>query len=770
VEADSIKRKNSHSIHFYMSMTATNRDRESRSRSLRGSGLLVTFVPLLRRWKYIIVAPIALIYLFNLFNLFRQQQQNLDNIIRANKRGEGKLLMNFKKGDWVAYHYQTRNEHLLAQVVGVAHNKNAITLKYLKSYDMGKEGVEETVDYRPGLLQNHNKALLARTGTFANCTRNVENNTVIFGEDNGRSATVSCRTIRFAAEASSFVGKSGSTIVGVLSTSDNFSWRKTIRATWAANSTVFFVLAGSWNDIKEEYHEYKDIIWIDMQESFRLITYKTSMFFQVVNMMASELNLTYSHVLKTDDDSYVALGRLEQLVKSEDPKHLDYWGHTQSKYVKPIRDPENRYYESLDQYPEPYYPPYVTGSAILLSRKTVECVTKTMQEARFLDMEDVFIAIVAARCGYVPTHSNFVRVYRDSMHVNRWTTEHNTQEVTMKNTIVQHHILSPGDMIAHHESIKTDPFQFDAILQPSSASPSDGSQQELKEVETRAEREREATTPRLEFVHVTKTGGSAIEHAAAAVGITWGSCHYMKVEEVGCSSPDLPYEAPDYQSYALTSPWHTPPKLLKMYVEESKYPYNDADLFTVIRNPYSRVLSEYYCPWNGFQPKYRRGTVYEKDPNDPKVMNEWVKGMVKVLGTAMDEFNDRKEEDKFKKQAKGLNEDRHILAQKHYVNQAEYVYDGDEIVVKDVVHYENLSSEFDALMKKYNINVTLPPKEEGIYADAQKSRLSYKDLDPESIALINEFAKVDFEKFGYQMVEKKFGENYSLEANMSSAK
>ena len=74
--------------------------------------------------------------------------------------------------------------------------------------------------------------------------------------------------------------------------------------------------------------------------------------------------------------------------------------------------------------------------------------------------------------------------------------------------------------------------------------------------------------------------------------------------------------------------------------------------------------------------------------------------------------------------------------------------------MKNVVHYENLSSEFDALMKKYNIDVTLPPKEEGIYADAQKSRLSFKDLDPEAIALINEFAKVDFEKFGYQMVEK----------------
>ena len=42
----------------------------------------------------------------------------------------------------------------------------------------------------------------------------------------------------------------------------------------------------------------------------------------------------------------------------------------------------------------------------------------------------------------------------------------------------------------------------------------------------------------------------------------------------------------------------------------------------------------------------------------------------------------------------------------------------------------------------------------------------YKDLDPEAIALINNFARVDFEKFGYQMVENKFDEDYSLEAKI----
>ena len=273
--------------------------------------------------------------------------------------------------------------------------------------------------------------------------------------------------------------------------------------------------------------------------------------------------------------------------------------------------------------------------------------------------------------------------------------------------------------------------------------------------------------PRLEFVHITKTGGSSIEYAGATIGINWGSCHYMEVEEVGCSSPDIPYEAPDYQSYALTSPWHTPPKLLKAYQDKVQYPYNGAVLFTVVRNPYSRVLSEYYCPWNGFQPKYLKGTVHDKDPNNAKVMNKWVKSMVGKLGDSLNEFNNRnRHKERVVVQTKGVNEDKRILAQKHYINQAEYVYDGDETIVEHVLHYENLSTEFHALMKKYGIEATLPPKQQGIYSEVNESRLSYKELDPEAIALINDFAKADFEKFGYQMVESKFQEDYSLEATI----
>ena len=96
------------------------------------------------------------------------------------------------------------------------------------------------------------------------------------------------------------------------------------------------------------------------------------------------------------------------------------------------------------------------------------------------------------------------------------------------------------------------------------------------------------------------------------------------------------------------------------------------------------------------------------------------------------------------------------------------MYDGDRVVVKNVLYYENLSKEFAELMKKYDLEgVKLPPKDKnGTYTDKESTkRLSYRDLTPVSIALINEYAKQDFDAFGYQMVEIfKDGDGYSLEA------
>jgi hypothetical protein len=53
-------------------------------------------------------------------------------------------------------------------------------------------------------------------------------------------------------------------------------------------------------------------------------------------------------------------------------------------------------------------------------------------------------------------------------------------------------------------------------------------------------------------------------------------------------------------------------------------------------------------------------------------------------------------------------------------------------------------------MKKYGIDASLPTREKGgTFTDVNTKRLSQNDLDPEAIALINDFAKPDFDKFGY---------------------
>jgi len=560
---------------------------------------------------------------------------------------------------------------------------------------------------------------------------------------------VACHGIHYQAPKDSF-NKAGKVIVGVLSDSKNLERRQSIRSTWSSDAAgVFFIVAGPWGDIEDEYNKHQDLIWIDEKEAFHMLTYKTAMFLQVVNTMASELHMEYTHVLKTDDDAYVAIKRLESLV--EQKKHLQYSGHC-GKRVKPYRNPEEKYYVSFEQYPEEYFPPYCRGGAIIMSRNMVDCAAQQMKYTRFISMEDIFVGMLAERCGIHPAPvipAKQIRIYRGGEDDSKCD-DSMTPATMSDGKIVQHHIKNDMDMKAHHTSFN--------LLSPERGP-------RLSDVE------KQSKTRRLEFVHITKTGGSAIEAAGSKLGIAWGACHYMNITDVGCSLADLPYKAPNYQSYALTSPWHTPPKILLHYADEAKYPYSDADLFAVVRNPYSRILSEYYCPWLGFQAKFRKDTKYEKDPNDSKVMNEWVKSMVTRLGKAMDEFdNDRKEGVAPKKQAKGLNEDKYILAQKHYINQAEYVYDGDDMVVTNILHYENLSLEYDALMKKYDIKSSLPTKEEsGVYTEENKKRLSHMDLDPESIALINVFAKLDFEKFGYQMVEKfehQDGGGYSLEAKL----
>ncbi len=291
------------------------------------------------------------------------------------------------------------------------------------------------------------------------------------------------------------------------------------------------------------------------------------------------------------------------------------------------------------------------------------------------------------------------------------------------------------------------------------------------------------TPGRLEFVHITKTGGSAIEKAGAMHGVIWGACHFMTIDEIGCNSPDIPYIVPEYQSYILTSPWHTPPKLLANHSNQVELPnpYVDAELFAVVRNPYDRVVSEFYCPWMGFFP-----SSPDQRHNATK-LNIWVKEMIRDYVNQYTEFQNTTADAVIIVEEEGgggggdnndeeneprviVSPVRRLLAQKHFINQVEYIFDeNDNQIVNHIIHYEHLQEEFDNLMREFHLDITLPSKDDaggGVYTHNDNTgvaKLTFRDLDDESVALINAYAKDDFDALGYEMVDTFQGNNTEYE-------
>lgn len=203
----------------------------------------------------------------------------------------------------------------------------------------------------------------------------------------------------------------------------------------------------------------------------------------------------------------------------------------------------------------------------------------------------------------------------------------------------------------------------------------------------------------LEFVHITKTGGTAIESIAAASGIPWGACHARR-ELPTCKG--LAKTAHSPTSY---SDWHNP-----------RIAYKCNNLFTIVRNPYTRILSWFYCPWEGYN---------REEPVTPSVFNKWLQKSISKIEQSVS-F--------------------------HGKPQYEYVFDERGAQrVKHVLHYENLEHEFNALMQAYNMSLRYSSKSINP-SKWQHRNMSIHDLSIDTLELIHRVYNKDFAKFGYKML------------------
>ena len=282
-------------------------------------------------------------------------------------------------------------------------------------------------------------------------------------------------------------------------------------------------------------------------------------------------------------------------------------------------------------------------------------------------------------------------------------------------------------------------------------------------------------TQQLEFIHIPKSGGTAVERAGGKAGISWGACHYINLNSFYGNRQDfgpgcgLRSDAPErlhptaFRARRMAfrdkgrDVWHTPPHWL------DPNPLEDKKTFTVVRDPYSRMLSSYRCRFHGYSG--------DKDKSLPSTLNWYVKARLKKpleqvrrletnrrLGAVDDKETIEFEQISVSSKA--------VIPQSHFVYDIRYepIDDDDnedgprdhrlarmgKRIVDHVLKYETLQEDFAALMKTYDIDAGLTEEPTANAPNrAIKRKLTVHDFDAESRKLIAEFYKDDFVAFDY---------------------
>lgn len=237
----------------------------------------------------------------------------------------------------------------------------------------------------------------------------------------------------------------------------------------------------------------------------------------------------------------------------------------------------------------------------------------------------------------------------------------------------------------------------------------------------------------LIFFHIPKTAGTAIEYAAGKQKLAWGSClfHHKPKRDI-CQYP-TETEWPWHVGW-----WHLPTQLFPL---ANMNPYQAADLFGVIRDPYDRAVSEFYyiCTLKVFA--WRPDQCDRTRLLDRDYMNQWIR-------------------DKIKQQQEDNNNDpalQYLSDNGHFTPQYQFIFGPHNVrMVDHVLQLDGetrLSVQFSRLMDAYSLPDVQLEKRNALGAQARgnsndQHSLTVRDLDQETIDLIHQSYPHDFD-LGY---------------------
>ena len=142
--------------------------------------------------------------------------------------------------------------------------------------------------------------------------------------------------------------------------------RSAIRQTWAniselpRNVKVVFILGQADNatqqfKIQEESNKYGDIVQESFVDTYQNLTIKSLMLLKWFEQNCHQTQ----YVMKSDDDMYINLQKLNDLVKTNHDPYL-LVGNLR-RNVAPIRRSQSKWHVPYHMFPERHYPNYLVG-------------------------------------------------------------------------------------------------------------------------------------------------------------------------------------------------------------------------------------------------------------------------------------------------------------------------------------------------------------------------------------------------------------------------
>lgn len=183
--------------------------------------------------------------------------------------------------------------------------------------------------------------------------------------------------------------------IGVLSATNHFAERMTIRKTWIQSVAVksskvavrFFVALNTRSEVnailKKEAAYFGDIEILPFMDRYELVVLKT-----IAICEYGVQNVTAAYIMKCDDDTFIRIDTVLKEIEGTSPTRSLYLGNLNLLH-RPLRT--GKWAVSYEEWPEEIYPPYANGPGYVVSSDIAKYIVIQHQNhsLRLFKMEDV---------------------------------------------------------------------------------------------------------------------------------------------------------------------------------------------------------------------------------------------------------------------------------------------------------------------------------------------------------------------------------------------